>query len=987
MVCFVGETHFEYGAKVARDNEDMQQMERLLMNKYFRRFCLLSGIYLVLTSFASGLYGSTAGPSSAWPWMVSDLAPDPELHYGTLVNGFRYVLRKNQEPKNRVAIDLYIQAGSLHENDEQRGLAHFLEHMMFKGTENFPAGSLVEYFQSIGMNFGSDANAHTTFDQTVYNILLPNGSEKELNTGFSVMADYARRAKLEEDQINQERGVILAEKRARDSAAYRTQVASMEYGFRGAKIAKRMVIGVEGSLLSANRAILKSFYDTWYHPENMILIVVGDMEPKIAEQLIEKHFSQLSPAGKRPDFPEFGILAHKGTEGFYHYEPELGKTNVSIESFWGIQPKNDSLELEKEELIQLVGTMIMGYRLQQVQEEKKPPFSRASYNAGDIIERIGYGAISAQTDAGKWQESLGLLDKTLRQAIQYGFTEQEVLRSRKEILAELDSSVLTAKTEDSRTIAQKLLRHLGSNRVYQSPEQEKALYGPIVEQITVDQVNRQFRTVWSHDSRLVSVTGDVKLPEDGARVVVDQYQLAVREVIVGPPTRSDDTFPYLPVSAPPEKTPVASDFKEIDIQRLVFANGLIINLKKTDFQKNSIQILASYGSGEQSEPAPGMAMLAEDIINVSGSGRLPQSAIDTIVAGSSVNLKFHIGETAFSWSGSSLSKDFELLVQMLHTFLYDHGFRENQFGNVRKKVEQMYQKVSQEVDGAMVLDVQPFLAGGNQHFGLPLWKDVARIQYAELAQWAQTFSQPRDLELSVVGDFNTDEVVRYLSKYFGGVNLQGPRIPDTAEIRFPTGRKLLVDVNTSIDKSLVVVAWPTDDFWDIGQTRRLQMLSDVFEDRVRKVVREKLGAAYSPTVSSFNSRVYKGFGFLMAQVIVKPGSEEAIIKEIMEISERLKVDGITTDELVRAQRPMVTSITDTIRTNRYWLSSVLALSSRYPQLFEWPKTILSDYSAVNENDLNQLAQKYFDNSRLALAKVLPSGDSKKVVERLSIITD
>lgn len=951
------------------------------------RLWLISSVFLVLTSFASSLYGGTSDSLSNWPWTVSDLAPDPELHYGTLANGFRYILLKNQEPKNRVAIDLYIQAGSLHENDDQRGLAHFLEHMMFKGTENFPAGSLVEYFQSIGMNFGSDANAHTTFDQTVYNILLPNGSEKELNTGFSVMADYARRAKLEEDQIDQERGVILAEKRARDSAAYRTQVASMEYAFRGTKIAKRMVIGTESSLQGANRAILKSFYDTWYHPENMILIVVGDMQPKVAEKLIEIHFSQLSSAGKRPGYPEFGSLAHKGIEGFYHHEPELGKTNVSIESFWDLQPRNDSLELEKEELIQLMGTMIMGYRLQQVQEEKKPPFSRATFNADDIIDRIGYGAISAQTDAGKWQESLGLLDKTLRQAIEYGFTEQEVLRSRKEILAELDSNVLTAKTEDSRMLAQKLLRHLGSNRVYQSPQQEKALYGPIVEQITVDQVNRQFRKVWNHDSRLVSVTGDVELPEDGAKVVADQYRKSVQEQIVGPVARNNDTFPYLPLAAFPEQEPKTSHFKEIGVQKLVLANGLIINLKKTDFQKNSVQILASYGNGEQSEPSSGMAMLAEDIINVSGSGRLSQSALDTIIAGSSVSLKFHIGETAFSWSGNSLFKDFELLVQMLHTLLYDHGFRENQFGNVRKKVEQMYQKLSQEIDGAMALDVQPFLAAGNQHFGLPPWNAVASIQYADLAEWAKSFTQPRDLELSVVGDFDSAEVVRCLSKYFGGVSLQGPRIPDTAEVRFPVGKKLLVDVNTSIDKSLIVVAWPTDDFWDIGRTRRLQMLSDVFEDRIRKVIREKMGAAYSPTVSSYNSRVYKGFGFLMAQVIVKPGTEEAIIKEIIEISERLKVDGISTDELVRAQRPMVTSITDTIRTNRYWLSSVLALSSRYPQLFEWPKTILSDYSAVNEKDLHQLAEKYFDNSRLAVAKVLPSGDSKKMSKRVSVVTE
>ncbi len=909
---------------------------------------------------------------SIWPSAVSDLVGDPELHQGELANGFRYVLKQNKEPKNRVAVFLYVKVGSLHEEENQRGLAHFLEHMMFKGTDNYPAGSLVEYFQSIGMNFGNDANAHTTFDQTVYNLILPNGSEEELNTGFSVMADYARRANLQDEQINQERGVILAERRARDSASYRTQVASMEFAFRDTRLAERMVIGVEGILQQANRTDLKKFYDFWYRPENMILIVVGDMEQKVAELLVEKHFSQLSATGPSPECPRFGEMAHRGTEAFYHFEPELGKTNVSIESFWDRQLQNDSLQLQTEEVIRSMGAMIMGYRLQRLQEEKNTPFTRASYSSGDILERIGYGTISAQTDAGKWQESLNFVDNTLRQAIEYGFTDQEVARTKKEILADLESRVLTAKSEDSRKIAQKILRHLGSNRVYQSPEQEQALYGKIVERITAAQVNKDFRTVWNHDSRLVSVTGDAQLGADGPKIIADHYRQAVAGKVEGPLRRQKDTFPYLSHSSPPDIAPKSRYYKDIDVERLVFANGLIVNLKKTDFQKNSVQIMANFGAGEQSEPAPGMSLFAEDIVNISGSAQLPQSAIDALVAGSSIELRFNIGENAFSWIGSSLIKDFELLIQMLQTMLYDNGFRESQFANVFNKMEIMYQKISREIDGAMVLDVRPFLANGNPHFGLPSWQHIAKIDYPGLAEWARSFSLPKDLELSVVGDFDEDEVKTILNKYFGGVTLQVPQTPEAPAVNFPNGGALNVNVKTSIDKSLVVVAWPTEDYWDIQRTRRLHMLASVLEDRVRKVVRETLGAAYSPSVSNFNSRVYRGYGFLIAQIIVKPGGEETITKEILRIAEQLKEEGVSSDELLRAKRPMVTSITDRIRTNQYWLSSVLALSSRYPQQLEWPKTILSDFASIDEKELTQLARQYLDNSRAALAKAVPN---------------
>ncbi len=934
-------------------------------------FCFFVGIASDSTSQAEMFSGDKVCSPSIRPSAAGGLVPDPELHQGELANGFRYLVKQNQEPKNRVAVFLYVSAGSLNETESQRGVAHFLEHMMFKGTDNYPAGSLVEYFQSIGMSFGDDANAHTTFDQTVYNLILPSGSEKELNSGFSVMADYARRAKLDDEQINNERGVILAEKRTRDSASYRTQVARMEFAFRGTRLAERMVIGLDSILQQADRTTLKTFYDSWYRPENMVLIVVGDMDPKTAEQLIEKHFSKLSSLGIKPECPGFGKLAHKGIETFYHFEPELGKTHVSIESLWDLSLVNDSLQLETDEIIRSMGTMIMGYRLQRLQEDADSPFTRATYSSGDIIERIGHSTISAQTESGKWHESLNFLDRTLRQAIQHGFSDQEVARVKKEILADLDAGVLTAQSEDSRKIAQKILRHLESNRVYQSVEQQKNLYAPIVEGITTDQVNEKFRAIWNHDSRLISVTGDARLGDNGRQIIADHYRRAVQQQVAGPLSGQKDLFPYLPDSPSLDSHPQRNSFKEIDVERLVFANGLIVNLKKTDYQKNSVQVMASFGAGKQSEATPGMALLAEDTINISGSGKLPQSVIDALVAGSSVDLRFHIGEAAFTWSGTALVKDLELLVQLLQTMLYDQGFRENQFVNVKSKVEMMYKKISREIDGAMVLNVQPFLAGGDPRFGLPPWKDIANLDYSTVEKWVRSFSQPKDLELSVVGDFSSDAVEKVLGKYFGGITTQNRHVSDAPAIHFPAGAALKIDVETSMDKSLVVVAWPTNDFWDIQRTRRLHMLASVLEDRVRKVIRETLGAAYSPSVSNFNSRVFQGYGFLIAQVIVKPGREEEIIREISRITDDLKENGVSSDELLRAKRPMVTSITDTVRTNQYWLSSVLALSSRYPQQLDWPTNILSDFSAIDEKDLNQLARQYLVNSQAAVARVVP----------------
>lgn len=928
------------------------------------------------TSIASNKSTADGCLSTAWPSELSQLSPDKSLVRGKLQNGFRYVIKQNREPESRVAIYLDVQAGSLHENDNQQGVAHFLEHMLFNGSTNFPPGSLIDYFQSLGMNFGDDTNAHTTYDETVYNIILPNGSEKDVDSGLLVIADYARGALLLDTEIDRERGVILAEKRARDSAGYRTYVARTGFAFRGTRYSERMPIGKQKTLEEADHKLLKSYYDTWYRPNNMILVIVGDINPKLATRLIEKHFAGLAPVGPNPFCPDFGKLAHQGVETFYHYEPELGTTDVTIQTFRELPIENDSLQLEKKELLQLMGSMIVGYRLQRLQEEANVPFAHASYYAGDIVNRIGYGSLSARVDAGHWQETIASLERILRQATLYGFGKNEVERVKKEILAQLDDRVLTAGSEDSRKIAGRIIDHLNNNRVYQSAEQEKELYGPLIEEISATEVHDTFRDLWRNKSRLISVAGDVSLGEAGTGKIAEIYRRSTQEPVGASVAEKTHSFPYLQPSAPAQTPPSIDTFDDIDVERLVFANGLVVNLKKTQFEENRIRVIADFGAGKQRESIPGMAMLVEGVVNGSGSGKLPQSAIDALLAGSSVNMSFRVGESSFSWKGTALAKDFELYSQVLHALLLDPGLRENVFTTVKENYEMMYQKISQEIEGAWPLEVQPFLATNNHRFGLPAWREVDKLDYEVLADWANPLIRPEDLEISVVGDFNREEVVSVLKKYFSGMKLLPARIPLSPALHFPVGKKLAVNVSTSVKKSLVVVAWSTDDFWNIHRTRRLHLLASVFGDRLRKTIREKLAASYSPNVSSFSSRAYHSYGYIIAQMLVKPGTEDVVIEEIFKISDRLKSEGITSDELVRARGPLVTSLKENIRTNQYWLYSVLSLSSRYPQQLDWPRTIISDYTSISEPEVNALAVKYLTNENAAIAKVTPDKEIK-----------
>ena len=906
-----------------------------------------------------------------WPYEVSDIEPDPQLVRGKLANGLRYIVKTNNKPKNRVAIYLDVRAGSFQEGDRQRGLAHFLEHMMFNGSNHFPPGTLVDYFQSIGMGFGSDVNAHTSYDETVYHLILPDGSKEDIEKGLQVMADYARGALLLESEIDRERGVILAEKRARDSASYRTRVATTSFAFRGTRLPERRVIGLEEVLKKADRQLLKSYYDSWYRPENMVLVIVGDIIPSEAELLIKSALSGLRGAGSRADCPEFGSLTHKGAEPFYHYEPELGKTEIGVEALWDILPEDDSVALKKKELTRYVGTKIMRYRLQKLSEKPDVPFTQASYYYGDIADHIGYGSFSAQTDADNWQKSLTSINNALKQVIAFGFSEKEMARAKKEIIANLDASVLKEKSEDSTHIARKIIRHINSNRVYQSAEQEQEVYTPLVEKITLDEINREFSKIWGHDSRLISVTGDVQLGERAGNKILSVFQSSVQQPVVAYDENPLKSFPYLLLPENVSSYREQDLATEFDIERLVFDNGLILNLKNTDFSKNSLLLSVNFGQGKLQEPVPGMAMLAESIINKSGTGALTKSAFDAALTGSSVDLHFRIGEASYLWTGSSLKKDFDLLLQALYTLLLDPGFREDVFDSVMTNKEQMYNMLGRDIGGAMPLKVQSFLASGSPHFGLPPWNNVASVNYKHLSEWVKTITPGNGLEISVVGDFKRAQVVAGITKYFSGLDLKKDKQVEPSIVVFPDGQEIEVDVQTSIEKSLVFVSWPTEDFRNITRTRRFHLLAAVFEDRLRKVIREKLGATYSPEVYSSNSKTYKGYGYLAAKMVVKPGEEEKILKEILNLAEELRIEGVTEEELERAREPMVTSIGDSLMSNNYWLYSVISLSSRYPEQLKWPQTILNDYSTISKREINILTKEYLNNTKCATALVRP----------------
>ncbi len=910
-----------------------------------------------------------------WPQEKSDLTPDPSLVFGRLDNGLRYVLMANGKPEQRVAMYLNVRSGSLHETEEQRGLAHFLEHMLFNGTTHYPPGTLVEYFQTLGMGFGGDTNAHTSFDETVYNLLLPTNDPHAVAEGFKVLADYARGALLLEKEVDRERGVILAEKRSRDSAATRVSKRQMQFDFAGTLVAEREPIGTEAVLNAADSRLLRGYYDRWYRPENIIVVVVGDIAPEAVKPLLQAAFAPLQGQGTVGDCPDFGRVAEEGTDILVHGEPELGYTGLALTTVFNRTPQADTLSGEIAQLRRFVATHLLASRLKQLEQQPDSPLAQASAQGGIFLQRYGYGTLTARAVAGKWQEGVKLLQGTLHQALSDGFSEAELVRSKREVGALLIKAAQTAPTRDSRELAEGIIRKLNDEEVVLSPDQELALYGPVLEKMTLDEVNAALRQLWSSPRRLVEVVG--VLPAD---LAVDQpeqrvsaaYTDAQQQPLKPWVEEKAASFPYLPLPAQPGKVLEQIEHAQIGVQSYLLAGGVRLNVKTTDYQANQVLVSVQFGQGKESEPQPGLALMAQAVIAESGIGQLSNEQLQQALAGSTVELGFKVGPESFSFVGGALTQDFEQLVQLLSHRLHDPAFRSDAFTRSRQGLQRMYGQLINTVEGVQQIEGERFLAGSCPEYGLASWQEVERIDLAQIRSWLAPIFAQEPLEINVVGDIAADKALALISRYLGAEQRQSAgEITDKPPL-FPAGQELRLNAPSTIDRTLLTVAWQTSDFWDIGRTRRLNLLAAVLDDRLRVKIREELGATYSPRVVSQPSRALTGFGLLQGSLIAAPEQAASLAEVIKTVAAGLGEQGVSEDELRRALEPTLTSIKDLKRSNRYWMESVLNLSSRHPEQLQWPLTILEGFAAIKAEELTQLARQYLKPEQAATVIVSPA---------------
>jgi len=898
----------------------------------------------------------------------SDLPVDPAVKWGRLENGLRYALLPNHEPKGRASLRFSVAAGSLNESENQRGLAHFLEHMAFNGSKNYPAGTLVEFFQRLGMSFGGDTNASTGFDRTTYLLELPDTKSETFDKALTLFADYAGGLTLETAEIDKERGIILSEKRARDSIGFRQFVGEFAFLLPQARLIHRIPIGTEEIITTAQRDQFADFYNTWYRPELITVVAVGDFDPATVEPQLIKLLSPLTARAPARPAPDLGLINQdEGLVARLLSEPEAPAVHLAIQTIqpYAFEPDNASNRLKN--LPRSLALSMLNRRFAILAKKEGAPFLSGSVGVTEQFDFFRNASVELTCKPAQWSAALATAEQELRRALEFGFQPAELAEAVANLRNNLEQDTRAASTRRSETLANELIEVIHDRNVFTTPATDLALYEPVLEQVTAHHCLTALRTLWNENpGRHLWVTGNLQLA-DAEKQIIAAYE-ASRAVAVTPSALITDA-PFAYTNFGPAGTVKSTqDVADLSVTLAQFANGVRLNLKPTDFEADRIRVSVRVGAGRLIEPAnkPGLGFLASNLLLLGGLGHHSADELQRLLAGHTLGTNFSVANDAFVFSASTNRADLSLQLQLLCAFLTDPGYRPESIRQIEKNLGPFYAQLANIVEGPLQTDAPRRLASGDPRFGLPSEADLSARTIDEVKAWLTPEFAHGPLEIAIVGDIDPAATINLVANTFGALptRVAKPAYKAQRRVALPrTPLKQNYTVPTEIQKGIVQLYWPATDNHDVHVTRRLNLLVNVFEDRLRIKIREQMGGSYSPEAGASLSDTFRGYGVLVAEATVAPDQARLIADAIKAIAADLQKNGVTAEELDRAKQPILTSIKQSQRTNPYWLGTVLASAQEFPQKLEWSRTRMADTEGVTAAELTKLARQYLDPAK------------------------
>lgn len=911
-----------------------------------------------------------------WGHELSDIPADQNAHFGRLENGMRYIIYPNAEPPGRVSMRLHIEAGSLMEAENQRGLAHFLEHMMFNGSRNYSSEEFIPVMQRLGIGFGSSANAYTSFDETVYMLDLPDLESETIDLAYQVMRDYGDGALLQAEEIEKERGVILAEKVARDDVGFRLMKQQFKQLLPNSLISHRFPIGLEEVIKNATRERFVEFYDRYYIPEKMTFIVVGDIDVDDTQKRVAATFASMSNPEEPGNQPDLGsIVAPTELQAAIFQDPEVDSTEVSILLARSHTPAPDNKATRAEKLKLQLANAILNRRFERISKEKDSPVASGSSYKASWFNAVDFGSISITAADDRWQDVVPILENEFRRVIEHGFNASELDEVKSNILNAANRAVEQKPSRKSNELATGFARGLNDNSVFSTPETNLGIIQEQLSMISSKDCHETFKKFWNSDGYHLVLTTKKATDEDRQSLLAN-YKEASTSRVDPIAARAVAVFDYTNFGKSGKITK-ETQVEDLGITQWQLSNHIRVNLKPTDFEKGKIRMHARIGDGKLTQPAdkPMLDAFAQAVFDGGGLGKHSVDDLKRILAGKTVSSSLSIGEDAFIMSGSTTADDFLVQCQIMCASLIDPGYREEALWQFRKAIPMLMQQLKHTPAGPAA-KMRGWMYGEDSRF-MPATEDQLKAYTIDDAKdWVSSQLAQSHIELSIVGDFHIEDIKPSLLSTFGALPERAKTSTDLkAErvIKFATGpAKKTWNYESKIPSTMAINIWKTLPMRGNPRTfRRLNVLGSVLRDRLRAEVREKLGATYSPGAGAAGSDALSGVGYIIAQSVGQPKDLALLHTSIINLADKLAKEGASQDELDRTLKPLVASLEKTKRDNGYWLNTVMAQCQENPNRLELARTRDQDYKSIKLGEINALAKKYLSKDKVLSLTIQP----------------
>ena len=929
---------------------------------------LVLGLWLAVASLPA-----MAAPGDPWPATPDGLlANDPAVTWGRLPNGVRYAILPQGAPPDRVSLRLLIEAGSLMETEAQRGLAHFLEHMAFKGSENLDPGEFVAFLQRSGLAFGADTNARTGFDQTVYQLDLPRDDPKLVDESIGILAEIAGRLTLAPDQIEPERGVILSEKRLRDTPAARSSDAMLDFLLPGSLYAAREPIGLESVIRTAPRAEFEAFYRAWYTPERMVVVVTGDVQPDAIAAAIARHFGGfVQPPAAHAD-PAHPSPEARPLDAMFVGDPAL-QTRVSLNVVLPYDDRPDSLARQRERLEELLAAAILDRRLESLSLQPGAPFSRSGTGAFDLAPAARVALVTLTATPETWSQALAVGEQELRRALTFGFSQAELETEIAVLRSRLETAAAGSSTREADDLADQLVAVIGDRSVYTSPQADVVLFDQLTRDLTPADVAGALRRLLDGREPQIFVTGPMQLADAKAEILA-AYQASRAVPVTAPAERKDAGFAYTAFGEP-SGVVAQEEVPGLGMTRVRYGNGVILYVKRTPYEANAVRVAVRFGTGKIGLPTdqPGLDLLAGRGFVDGGLGKHTVDDLHRILAARQVDIDLIVGESGLNLVGQTTPADLPLQLDLLAAYVTDPAYRPEAEERYRARIATAYAGMAATPGGLVPGPVSLLVHGGDARFAMPPQPDAERRTLAELRAWLDPMLRQGPLQVMVVGDVDPATVVAEVGRTFGALPPRGaagpPPAPNLAlpspvdPVRFTHSGKS--------DQALAMVYWPTTGQGDARTSIGLDLVADILTDRLLREVREREGATYSPEVQSQQSLALPGFGYLVAAIDVATPEAQRMVELIRATGAELRAGGITEDEFQRALQPRLAQARQAEQSNEYWLYGVMFGAEQFPAVLDHARTLMADIEGQTLAGVQALAATYLDPAKALPVLVVP----------------